>query len=384
MGVPRALRQSRAHQRRRAVLGRASRSRSSASRPTYQVPPEYLVAILGVETRYGRITGHYRVLDALATLAFDYPPRQQLLQRRARRSSCCWRRRTKLDPLTTTGSYAGAMGAPQFMPSAYRRYAVAANNDKRRDLWGDWDDILASVANYLHENGWNAGAPVLAETSLDPDRDLPDRAAQSRARTRRSTRLGAHGVTVDRWRCPPDTPAVLILRRAARWSGLPRGLPQLLRDHALQRQRSLRHGGARSRAGDRAAGAGGAPRPRRREHLAALLRARTQRAIALAAAAPRSAPARTPPRPAAPAPRRRRPPAPAAAARPTSAQFPMRCRASSRAAPTAIRPSTTCSGSATTCSRSPTATSSAAWPPGTARRSMAATPRAASPTTCTA
>jgi len=116
----------------------------------YQVPSEYLVAILGVETRYGRQTGRYRVLDALATLAFDYPPRHSYF-REELKQFLLLAKENQLDPLTATGSYAGAMGAPQFMPSSYRRYAVAAHTDRRRDLWGDWDDILASVANYLRE-----------------------------------------------------------------------------------------------------------------------------------------------------------------------------------------------------------------------------------------
>src|ERR1700704_4001508 len=134
----------------------------------YQVPSEYLVAILGVETRYGRQTGRYRVLDALATLAFDYPPRHSYF-REELKQFLLLAKENQLDPLTATGSYAGAMGAPQFMPSSYRRYAVDVHTDRRPDLWGDWDDILASVANYLRERGWTAGGPVLAETRLGPD-----------------------------------------------------------------------------------------------------------------------------------------------------------------------------------------------------------------------
>ena len=175
---------------------------------TYQVPPEYLVAILGVETRYGRVTGHYRVLDALATLAFDYPPRHSYFEGELAQFMVL-ARENHLDPLTTTGSYAGAMGAPQFMPSAYRRYAVSAGNDQRRDLWSDWDDILASVANYLRENGWRPGEPVLAETRLDPAATfhvephnlVPNETVDT---------LGAHGVKVE-LEVPPDTPALLIL-----------------------------------------------------------------------------------------------------------------------------------------------------------------------------
>ncbi len=173
----------------------------------YQVPCEYLVAILGVETRYGRQTGRYRVLDALATLAFDYPPRRNYF-REELEQFLLLAKENQLDPRTATGSYAGAMGAPQFMPSSYRRYAVDANADQRRDLWGDWDDILASVANYLHERGWVAGGPVLAETRLEPDPSFQiephnlelDQTVES---------LGAHGVKVE-MSVPADTPVVLI------------------------------------------------------------------------------------------------------------------------------------------------------------------------------
>jgi len=173
----------------------------------YQVPSQYLVAILGVETRYGRQTGRYRVLDALATLAFDYPPRHGYF-REELKQFLLLAKENQLDPLTATGSYAGAMGAPQFMPSSYRRYAVDAHGDRRRDLWGDWDDILASVANYLREYGWTAGGPVLAETRLEPDPSFQiephnlelDQTVES---------LGAHGVKVE-MSVPADTPVVLI------------------------------------------------------------------------------------------------------------------------------------------------------------------------------
>jgi len=174
---------------------------------TYQVPPEYIVAILGVETQYGRVTGSYRVLDALATLAFDYPPRQKFF-RSELEQFLILTRENKLDPLSTKGSYAGAMGAPQFMPSVYRRYAVDADADKRRDLWGDWDDIAASIANYLHEHGWMPGAPVLAETRLDPS---PSFQLEPHGLELSETvdSLGARGVKVD-LDVPADTPALLI------------------------------------------------------------------------------------------------------------------------------------------------------------------------------
>jgi membrane-bound lytic murein transglycosylase B len=132
------------------------------------IPPEYLVAIIGVETKYGRFTGHYRVLDALMTLAFDYPPRSGYF-RDELEQFLLLTAEEHLDPLKITGSYAGAMGVPQFMPSSYRKYAVDDDTDTKRDLWGDWDDVLASVANYFVEHGWQPGGPVLAEARLDPE-----------------------------------------------------------------------------------------------------------------------------------------------------------------------------------------------------------------------
>ncbi len=132
------------------------------------VPPEYIVAIIGIETKYGRITGRFRVLDALTTLAFDYPPRSDFF-RRELEQFVLLTREERLDPLKTLGSYAGAMGNAQFMPSSYRRYAVDAQDDDKRDLWQDWGDVFASIANYFREHGWETGAPVMAEVSLDPD-----------------------------------------------------------------------------------------------------------------------------------------------------------------------------------------------------------------------
>jgi len=171
------------------------------------IPPEYLVALIGIETRYGRNTGKFRVLDALATLAFDYPPRSEYF-RNELEQFLLLTAEDKLNPLTTTGSYAGAMGAPQFMPSTYRRYAVDANTDKKRDLWGDWDDIIASVANYLQEHGWQPGGPVLSEARLEPDPTFqvrPDKVDLNET----VDSLNAHGVKID-LTLPGDTPAVLI------------------------------------------------------------------------------------------------------------------------------------------------------------------------------
>lgn len=132
------------------------------------VSAAHIVAIIGVETFYGRITGRWRVLDALMTLGFDYPPRQTFF-RSELEQFLLLAREEQIALTSALGSYAGAMGAPQFMPSSYRRYAVDGGADASRNLFTDWDDVIASVANYLQEHGWEAGQPVLLDaTPEDP------------------------------------------------------------------------------------------------------------------------------------------------------------------------------------------------------------------------
>jgi membrane-bound lytic murein transglycosylase B len=172
----------------------------------YQVPPEYVIAVLGVETRYGRVTGRYRVIDALATLAFDYPPRASYF-RKELTEFLLLAREDKLDPLSIRGSYAGAMGALQFMPSSYRKFAVSAQHAPHRDLWGDWGDIFASTANYLHQAGWQYGAPVLAEAQLPAELGLV--APEHMALNETLGGLRARGVTVAS-ELPDETPALLL------------------------------------------------------------------------------------------------------------------------------------------------------------------------------
>ena len=172
----------------------------------YQVTPEYLLAVLGVETQYGRTTGRYRVLDALATLGFDYPPRASYF-RKELGEYLLLAREDGLDPLSVRGSYAGAMGVLQFMPSSYRRYAVSAEHAQHRDLWNDWADIFASVANYLHQYGWQYGAPVLADAQFVGAAPLtpPDHLALSD----NLGNLRARGLVVDTT-LPDSTPALLL------------------------------------------------------------------------------------------------------------------------------------------------------------------------------
>ena len=134
---------------------------------TFGVAPEVIVAIIGVETSYGAITGKDRVMDALATLAFHYPenrsnrlPRMKFFRTQLA-ELLILAREQKVDPTTLTGSYAGAMGIPQFMPDSYRIYAVDFNDDGRRDIWSDPTDAIGSVANYLEKKGgWLRDQPV--------------------------------------------------------------------------------------------------------------------------------------------------------------------------------------------------------------------------------
>ncbi len=141
------------------------RERLAATERRTGVAAHVIVGILGAETFFGRITGRYRVIDALATLAFDYPPRSSYF-REELEQFLLLAREDQVDVATVLGSYAGAMGSPQFMPRSYRAYAVDGDGDHRRDLWGSWDDVIASVANYLAQHGWRAGEPVTSPAAL--------------------------------------------------------------------------------------------------------------------------------------------------------------------------------------------------------------------------
>jgi len=128
------------------------------------VPAEYIVAIIGVETSYGRITGKYRVLDALYTLAFGYPKRAPFFGGELAQLFALGKDEG-IDVSTLTGSYAGAMGWGQFMPSSYRNWGRDGDGDGRRDLINDKDDIFASIANYFVAHGWQRGGPVVARAT---------------------------------------------------------------------------------------------------------------------------------------------------------------------------------------------------------------------------
>ena len=131
----------------------------------YGVPEEIVSAVIGIETHYGRNTGRFKVLEALATLAFDYPRRARLFRTQLEHYLLLAREESL--PLTTSlGSYAGAMGIAQFMPGSYRRYAIDFDNDGKRDLLGNMSDAIGSVANYLTAHGWQRDAPVAARAAV--------------------------------------------------------------------------------------------------------------------------------------------------------------------------------------------------------------------------
>lgn len=131
----------------------------------YGVPPQVITAIIGVETRYGRHKGRYPVIDALSTLAFAYPPRSDFF-RSELEHFLLMTREEKMDPLSLTGSYAGAMGMPQFISSSFRAYAVDFDGDGQRNLWTNTADAIGSVGNYLHRHGWRAGEPVATRVGV--------------------------------------------------------------------------------------------------------------------------------------------------------------------------------------------------------------------------
>ena len=134
----------------------------------YGVPPEIIVAIIGVETRYGRITGSHAVMDALSTLAFDYPPRAVFFRKELTQFLLLAREEAK-NPLSLNGSYAGAMGFGQFMPSSYRNYAVDFDGDGSRDIWLNEKDAIGSVANYFKQHGWQGTGLIAKQVQLSSD-----------------------------------------------------------------------------------------------------------------------------------------------------------------------------------------------------------------------
>jgi membrane-bound lytic murein transglycosylase B len=175
------------------------------------VPADIILGIVGVETFYGENIGKHRVIDALATLAFDYPPRQKFF-RSELEQYLVMAREEGLDPLVPVGSYAGAMGLPQFMPSSFRSYAVDGDADGKRDLWNDWPDVFSSVGNYLKVHGWKAGEPVLAAADAS-NADLAG-LSDKLALTETVGSLRARGLKFET-SLPANAPAMLVALKVA-------------------------------------------------------------------------------------------------------------------------------------------------------------------------
>lgn len=130
------------------------------ARQEFGVNPEYILGIMGVETIYGANLGNHRIIDALSTLAFDYPRRAEYFEEELE-SFLIMSRKLRLDPSRPKGSFAGAMGLGQFMPSSFLKYAVDFDGDGRKDLWSP-EDTVGSIANYFTAFGWQPGEPVVS------------------------------------------------------------------------------------------------------------------------------------------------------------------------------------------------------------------------------
>ena len=186
----------------RAVLDRVT--------SRFGVPPEIVAAIIGVETFYGRYTGRYRVIDALSTLAF-FAPRRNSFFRRELEEYLLMLSEENRRSADLMGSYAGAIGVPQFIPSSYRAYAVDFDGDGRRDLAGSVDDAMGSVGSYLHQHGWRVGEAVaMPLAATDPGRaDALVDALEPRRRWQDLEEAGLRPAK-DEAAPDPDTPVALV------------------------------------------------------------------------------------------------------------------------------------------------------------------------------
>lgn len=181
----------------------------AAARTRFGVPEEIIVAIIGIETLYGRNSGRFGTLAALATLAFDYPqpgsPRAELF-RHELEELLLLAREMRRNPLWFTGSYAGALGLPQFLPSSVRRYALDGDHDGRIDLAGSPADAIASVANFLSAHGWEENAPVAVAAKVEGE-GFHQLIGEGIAPQRTPAAMAAFGVEAD---AAPELPAALI------------------------------------------------------------------------------------------------------------------------------------------------------------------------------
>lgn len=166
------------------------------AREEYGVDPAVVVGILGVETYFGRREGDDPLLESLGTLAFAYPPRADFF-RGELEEFLLMAREEQLEPAELIGSYAGAMGRPQFMASSFRAFAVDFDSDGRRDLWNSWPDAIGSVASYLADHGWEAGEPLLHRLPDEVDAPLEELADEGLKPSFKVAELREEGLELD-------------------------------------------------------------------------------------------------------------------------------------------------------------------------------------------
>lgn len=193
-----------------AAYWRARADTLKRAESIYGVAPEIIVAIIGIETSYGRYLGRHSVLDALTTLGFSYPRRAEFF-RSELASFLLLAREERIDPVGALGSYAGAMGRPQFIASSYRTFAVDFDGDGRRNLWGSDPDAIASVANYFRSHGWLPGQPVAFPAALRAGEPAGIETASQAPVAPAQTAAGLRSAGVS-WRAELDgaTPMTLI------------------------------------------------------------------------------------------------------------------------------------------------------------------------------
>jgi len=174
----------------------------------YGVPEEIIVAIIGVETNYGRVTGTFRVFDTLVTLSFDYPRRAEFFLGELEQY-LLWVRENRLDVFGPLGSFAGAIGIPQFLPGSIRRHAVDFDGDGRIDLSRNAADAVGSVANFLANHGWQRGGPTHFRPEIRPQATLGPLLESGIEPRFLRAELELSGVQVEP-SLPPDLPLALI------------------------------------------------------------------------------------------------------------------------------------------------------------------------------
>lgn len=200
---------------RRIAAGRrfmqAHAAELAAAEARFGVPAEIVAAIIGVETIYGRHMGRFGTFAALTTLAFDYPPRAELF-RRELEELLLLAREERRNPLAYSGSYAGALGLPQFLPSSIRRFAIDFDGDGRIDLAASPADAIGSVANFLAGHGWEKGGPIAVAVTVAGDgaQALLDEGIAPRRTPWEMQESGPSFSTVDAGGAIPDQPAALI------------------------------------------------------------------------------------------------------------------------------------------------------------------------------